>query len=252
MTLYFFSGFLFLFGLAIGCFLNVVIYRLFSGQSIIFGRSRCPQCKKDIFWHDNIPILSFINLSGRCRFCEKKISFQYPLVEFFTALIFVLFYLKFGLTLQFLVYLIFTGFLIVIFVYDLKYYLILDRITIPAIIIAILLNLYLGINFWILLSGAIIGGGFFLIQLLISSGRWIGGGDIRLGILMGAMLGWQKLLAALFLAYILGAIIGIILIILKKKKMSSLVPFGTFLSLATLIILLWGEAILVWYLNLIF
>lgn len=242
---------IFIFGLAIGSFLNVILSRFYQGESFLGKRSYCPQCKKKISWYDNIPLLSFLFLKGRCRHCQSRISWQYPLVELATGVIFVLLYLQFGLTLKFFNLIIFSCFLLIIFIYDLKHYLILDKITIPAMIVAILLNLYLGLSLWQLILAGLVGGGFFLIQFLISSGRWIGGGDIRLGFLMGLMLAWPMLLVALFLAYLLGAVIGIILIAAGRKKMSSQIPFGTFLTLATFLTFLFGPQLLDWYLNLI-
>ncbi|MFA6215776.1 MAG: prepilin peptidase [Patescibacteria group bacterium] len=243
---------IFLFGLAIGSFLNVVILRLKNRRSFLRGRSFCPKCKKKIVWYDNIPLLSFLLLAGRCRNCRKKISWQYPLVELITALIFIWEYFLFGLTLKFFMTLIVSIFLLIIFVYDLKYYLILDRVTIPAMVIAFLANLFLGLGFLNLISGAIIGAGFFAFQFFISRGKWVGDGDIRLGALMGLILGWKLLLVALFLAYLIGAIFGLILIAKNKKKMSSAIPFGPFLTFATFVTIFYGRNLLNWYLNLFF
>jgi len=246
------SVFILFLGLTVGSFLNVVIFRLDTKKSVIFGRSFCLQCNKKIKWYDNIPLFSFLILKGKCRNCKNKISWQYPLVELVTGLIFIWLYFSFGLSFRFFSYLIFSCFLLVIFVYDLKTYYILDKVTIPAIVIAFFCNLYLGLGFWNLILAAIIGGGFFAIQYYFSKGKWVGGGDIRLGALMGLMLGWKFLLVALFLAYFSGAIIGVILIILNKKEMSSAVPFGPFLSAATFITFIYGQPILNWYLNLMY
>jgi len=243
---------IFLSGLAIGSFLNVVIFRLGKKKSFWSGRSFCPKCKKKIFWYDNIPLASFLLLGGHCRHCKKQISWQYPLVELASGLIGVGLYWQNGLSLKFLALSIFSYFLLVIFVYDLRYYLILDRLTVPAMVLALLFNLYFGFGFWNLIIAAIIGGGFFAIQFFVSSGKWVGDGDIRLGLLMGLMLGWKLLLVALFLAYLVGAIIGLVLIGLKKKKMSSQLPFGPFLAGATFVTLIWGQNLLNWYLNLIY
>src|SRR3989338_2250881 len=196
---------IFLLGLIIGSFLNVVIFRLEKNQSFLFGRSACPYCGQKIAWSDNIPIFSFIILAGRCRHCQKKISWQYPALELATALIFLWLFFKFGLSERFFVYLFFAGILLMIFIYDLKNYLILDQITLPAIVFAFLANLYLGLVWW-----------------------------------------------QLILAGVIGAVLGLILIVVKKKEMSSAVPFGPFLTFATLITLLYGKEILQWYLNLIY
>lgn len=236
-------------GLAVGSFLNVVIYRLPRGLGFFKGRSFCPHCRHPLEASDLIPLLSFAVLRGRCRYCRKTISWQYPLVEVLTAIIFVVIYLKFGLSANFFVYLINSLFLLLIFMIDLKNYLILDSITLPAIILAFLFNLLiLKSSLWAMVIAGIIGGGFFLLQFLLSRGKWIGGGDIRLGFLMGMMLaGWEKLILALFFAYLVGAIFGIILMVSGKKSLKSKMPLGTFLSLATLVVLLWGDNILNWY-----
>ncbi|MFA5021900.1 MAG: prepilin peptidase [Patescibacteria group bacterium] len=247
-----YSFFIFILGLIVGSFLNVVILRLGTKKSFFTGRSQCPCCGKKIAAYDNIPLVSFILLRGHCRNCKKNISWQYPLIELLTAFIFVWFSLRFGLTAQFLIYSIFSSFLIVIFVYDLKNYLILDQITIPAMVIAFFSSLYLGLGLGNIILAAIIGSGFFALQYFISKGKWVGDGDIRLGALMGLMLGWKFLLVALFLAYIIGSIFGLTLILVGKKKMSSAVPFGPFLTLGTFIALIYGQSILNWYFNLLY
>lgn len=240
---------IFILGLAWGSFFNVVIFRLKKRQSFLAGRSFCPRCFKILRWYDNIPVLSFIILKARCRFCRKRISWQYPLVELATAIIFTLGYLKFGVGLKLLSFIVFSSFLTIIFVYDLRYYLILDKVSVPAMTAALLFNLFLGFKFWELILGAVIIAGFFWLQFVLSKGRWIGGGDIRLGAVMGLMLGWKLGLVALFLAYMMGAVVAIILVTTKKKKFGSQIPFGTFLSLATVITLLYGQKILAWYLE---
>lgn len=236
-------------GLAVGSFLNVVIYRLPRDLDFAKGRSFCPHCRHSLGASDLIPLLSFIMLRGRCRYCRKPISWQYPLVEILTALIFVVIYLRFGLSANFFVYLINSLFLLVIFMIDLKNYLILDSITLPAIVLAFIFNLLIVKSaLSAMVIAGIIGGGFFLLQFLLSQGKWIGGGDIRLGFLIGIMLAdWEKLIVALFFAYLVGAIFGIILMVSGKKSLKSKIPLGTFLSLATLVVLLWGETILNWY-----
>jgi len=275
---YFFYFSVSLFGLAIGSFLNVVIWRAKNGETIL-GRSRCPQCKKLIAWYDNIPLLSFILLKGRCRNCKSKISWQYPLVELATALLFLIaFYNKFGLSdvseaisYKLSAISLFRDWfliaaMVVIFVIDLRWYLILDVISLPAAAIIFIFNLLVGDpthnlcrleNLWScnplswsgLLISAIIGGSFFLIQFLVSHGRWVGGGDIRLGFLMGLALGWPQILIALMLAYFAGAIVGLGLMAIGKKQWGSMLPFGVFLAPATIATLFWGKEILHWYLN---
>lgn len=260
---------MFCFGILIGSFLNVVIFRLKENKNFVKGRSYCPKCKHKLSWDDNIPLLSFILLRGKCRYCGKSISSQYPLVELATGLLFLIAYIEWykisnfipshtmGLEFQvsnlglLLTYFIFTSILIIIFIYDLRWYLILDKISIPAIIISFLLNLLLGKEIFSLLLASSAVGGFFLLQFLVSKGKWIGGGDIRMGFLMGMMLGWPNAIVALFISYILGSVSGLLLIAIGKKKMQSQVPFGTFLAIGTYISMLWGHEILIWYVNLI-
>ncbi|PIS04967.1 MAG: prepilin peptidase [Candidatus Buchananbacteria bacterium CG10_big_fil_rev_8_21_14_0_10_42_9] len=240
---------LFVLGTFVGSFLNVVIIRMHQGRSFLWSRSACLECKQPIKWYDNIPLLSFIILQGKCRSCSQPISKQYFLVELVTGLIFIIGLWQLGLTLKLLAFLLFACFLVVIFVYDLRWYLILDKVSLPAAVIALLFNLYLGHPWQSLLLGGAIGSGFFLIQFIVSKGVWIGGGDIRLGLAAGFMLGWKSLLVALFLAYLSGSIFGLTLIAIKKKSMQSKLPFGTFLAAATIVALLWGEQIINWYLN---
>lgn len=279
MSLLIFSFFVFFFGLIIGSFLNALIWRLHTGESMM-ERSKCPKCGKMIAWYDNIPVLSYLFLLGKCRKCHSHISIQYPVVELITGLLFVLAFnfqfsifstmifkdgiinfqtisneLIFKLDYEFFIALFRDFFLIsvmtIVFVYDLRWYLILDVITLPAVGVLFVLNLVLGISWYSLLISGIIGGGFFLLQFVISRGKWIGGGDIRLGFLMGVALGWPGILIALMLSYVGGAVIGGFLIIFGKKKWGSQVPFGVFLSVATIVTLFWGDYLAQWYLGFI-
>lgn len=250
----------FVLGTIIGSFLNVVINRLKIKKSIK-GRSYCVFCKKELNWYELIPILSFVFQKGKCFGCKKKISWQYPLVEFFTGLAFLLivFYF-FNFTVLSIIttcyLLLVTCFLIIVFVYDLKHYLVPDKIIYPAIIITFLYDFYLLIvsNFLIFISyyllAGLIGGGFFLIIVLISKGKWMGMGDAKIGVLMGLLLGLSHLFVALCLAFLAGAVVSIILLGFKKKGLKSEIPFGPFLTGATFIALLWGDILLNWYLNL--
>lgn len=246
---------IFVFGLIVGSFLNSVIYRLETGKNFVKGRSFCPYCKKQLGFWDLIPIFSFLILRGRCRICKEKISWQYPMVEITTALVFLIIFnsIKTDSILNFLgliYYLITFCFLIIIFVYDLKHYLIPNKIVYPAIIVSFLYQIIL--NFKDFLSpivSAIFASGFFLLIVLFSKGKWMGEGDIKLAFLMGLILGFPKILFALFLSFSFGAIIGVGLIILKRKKLSSEVPFGPFLVTGTFVALFWGEKIINFYLN---
>ncbi len=263
--------FVFFFGLTVGSFLNCVIYRLEEGKSFLKGRSFCPHCKHQLSWQDLIPVLSFLILKGKCRYCKKPISWQYPIVEIATGLLFLLiFNFQFSISnyLNLIYYLIISTLLIVIFVYDFKHYVIPDKIIYLAIGLALIYQLFGILNFghwdlfrnWKLeignlqpllnpLTSAILASAFFLLIVLISHGRWMGMGDIKLAFLMGLFLSSSKILVALFLAFLVGAIIGVGLILSGKKTLKSEVPFGPFLVTGTFIALFWGENIIKWYLN---
>jgi leader peptidase (prepilin peptidase)/N-methyltransferase len=246
--------FVFLLGLCIGSFLNCFIYRLEQKKSLK-GRSFCPRCKHTLSWKDLFPVFSFLFLKGRCRYCKKQISVQYPLVELMTGLIFVLILNKFQISnfinLIFLFYI--SSVLIIIFVYDLKHCLIPDKVLFPAIAITLIYNLippydwqHIFYNF----LAVLIASGFFLIIFLISRGKWMGFGDVKLAVLMGLLLGLPGVLVALFLAFFFGAIIGVILMVFEKKSLKSEIPFGPFLIAGTLIVMLWGSQIINWYMRL--
>jgi len=250
----FFSSLIFLLGLIVGSFLNCVIYRLEENKSFLKGRSYCPHCKHILNWQDLIPLLSFLFLKGRCRYCQKPISLQYPLVELVTGLLFVSFFI---FHFSFFIFLI-ACFMIIIFVYDLRHYIIPDKIIYPAILVSgiwylvssIFLGLYTKYEILNTIYSAFGAATFFLLIVLISRGKWMGVGDIKLAFLMGLVLSPPKILVALFLAFFIGAIIGMGLIISGKKTLKSEVPFGPFLVTGTFIALFFGEKIIQWYLNL--
>lgn len=239
--------FIFILGLCIGSFLNVLICRLPCGQSAD-GRSQCPRCRKTLRWHELIPLASFLIQKGKCRGCDKKISWQYPLVELITAAMFVFVYNPQNIVLSVFLFVAVSA-LLVIFMIDLQYGLILDAIIWPTAILVGILQVMNGATIFNLLSAALLAGGFFALQWVFSKGRWIGEGDIGLGILMGLILGWPNILSALFFAYVGGALISLLLLALRKKTIKSAIPFGIFLAPATLIALLWGEQLIKWYLN---
>lgn len=270
ITFFFFYLFIFCFGLIVGSFLNSVIYRLslpnFSWEKIIGlkERSYCPNCKHVLEWQDLIPILSFFDLNGKCRYCKKPISFQYPLVEIATALLFLLiFNSQFLISKQFLIfnflnliyYWIIASFLIVIFVYDLKHYIIPDEIVYSAIAIALIFNFQFLISnqssiFKSAILSAVGASAFFLIIFLLSKGKWLGFGDVKLAFFMGLFLSFPSIIVALFFSYLIGAIIGLGLIFSGKKGLKSEVPFGPFLVTGTFVALFFGEKIIHWYLDL--
>jgi leader peptidase (prepilin peptidase)/N-methyltransferase len=259
---------IFIFGLAIGSFLNCVIYRLQKDEEFLVKRSYCPDCKKILNWPDLIPLLSYLYLRGKCRHCQAKISLQYPLVELTTGFlfVFVLFFLSQEMPIRqinamaFILriyYLVITALLIIIFVSDLKYYIIPDKIIYPATGIALLYNIWsLVIGHWSFkeflnpIFSAIFASAFFIAIILISKGRWLGWGDVKLAFFMGLLLGFPNILIALFLAFLFGAIIGVGLIIAGRKTLKSEVPFGPFLVTGTFMALFWGQPITNWYLHL--
>ena len=260
-----YSLIVFVAGLAVGSFLNVVIFRLENGEKIVNDRSRCLRCKHTLVWYDLVPVLSFIFLKGKCRYCGKKISWQYPLVEIGTGILFVM-----ALNFQFSIFnfqfltaalysLLITSSLIVIFVYDLKHYIIPDKVIYPAIIVALGFNLFS--NFYNLqftiynslflnnIFAAFIASLFFLSIVVITKGKGMGGGDIKLAFLMGLILGWPVIIFSVFFAFISGSVVGVYLIIAGKKKMKSMIPFGPFLIFGTFIGMFWGKEIVEWYLD---
>ncbi len=209
------------------------------------------------------PVLSFFILKGKCRNCKKSISWQYPIVELATGLLFLLIFSQNGLTVSFenifsvASYWLIACFLIVIFVYDLKHYIIPDKVLFPAIAVALAYDVfslfaaqYSLSSFFSFVIAAIVASGFFLAIFLVSGGKWMGFGDVKLAILLGLILGWPDILTGLFLGFFFGAIIGVALMILKKKSIKSQIPFGPFLIAGTLAALFWGQQILGWYLNL--
>jgi prepilin signal peptidase PulO-like enzyme (type II secretory pathway) len=263
----------FLFGLIIGSFLGAVNYRIKTAEDIVWERSHCPHCKKKIRWYDNVPLLSFVVLWGQCRECQKNISWEYPLIELVTGLLFAAVAWKFLGTLGFAASpdKLFSGrdivemsfwlfsicYLVLIFFHDLDYMLIPDIAVYPAIFIAFLYQ------FWKYLESplgiatlkapvtsavfaAFLAALFFFSLIWISKGKWIGGGDVKLGFLAGMMVGWPKILAVLFFAYMIGAIISLLLIAAKKKTWKSQVPFGPFLVTGIFIVMFFSEHIQFW------
>ncbi len=269
-------------GLVVGSFLNVVIFRLASGEAVVFGRSHCVQCGSMLRARDLIPVVSFLLLRGKCHSCGIKISWQYPLVELVTALLFVGLYLwverNFGFiegvfygflsipfpfpwgdwsfyAVAFVLLLTHACLLLVLFVSDLKRQIIPNKVLWPGIVLAtISLPFYappFDIRIYDLLLGAAVAGGFFLLLHVVSKGKWIGFGDVKLGVYLGLLIGFPRILVALMFAFISGAVIGVALIRLGKAKWGGKVPFGPFLIVGTVFAWLYGERIVGWYLNLL-
>lgn len=244
----------FAFGSAIGSFLNVVIDRTTRRESLL-GRSYCEHCKATLKTVDLIPIFSFVGLSGRCRFCKKPISWQYPIVEAITGVLFASAFLSLAnasqLSLINLFYFLFLiGTLIVVAVVDFKFSLIPTTFVYLASFLSLFYNYFflsseLFINHVLTAFGAAV---FFLLIVLLTRGRGMGEGDIIFAFLIGMVLGFEKTLVSLMLSFLIGALVALLLVAVGRKKFGETVPFAPFLALGLLISLFWGERILNWYL----
>ncbi|MBZ9636261.1 prepilin peptidase [Clostridium sp. FP1] len=247
---------IFILGLLIGSFLNVCIYRIPRGESIAYPPSHCISCGNNIKSYDLIPVISWIFLSGKCRGCGQKISIRYALVELATAILFLLTYFQYGVSIFLLRYLILTPFLIVIAMIDYDTMEVYTTTTWVAIAMGIVL---LGVNFYqgqavaTYLYGALFGAGFIIIIILLSKfiiGReGMGWGDAEICGLCGLFLGFKLTLIMMFFSFIIGGIVGIYLLRFKKKNGKSEMPFGPSIIMATFLIIIWGDKILNWYLS---
>jgi leader peptidase (prepilin peptidase) / N-methyltransferase len=238
-----------LFGLVIGSFLNVVIVRLPEGKSVLRPRSACPGCATPIAWYDNVPLLSFARLRGRCRACGMAIPWRYPIVEAATGALFALAYMLLGPTPDFVVAVAFLAALIAITAIDLSHQIIPDVITLPGIPAGVVASLATGRVTWLeSLLGIAVGGGIFLVIILASRGG-MGGGDMKLGAMLGAFLGWKLGLLAILLGVLAGGLVAVCLLMLGRKGRKEAIPFGPFLALGGAVTFLWGNELLAWYLG---
>jgi leader peptidase (prepilin peptidase) / N-methyltransferase len=236
-----------LFGLALGSFLNVVIARVPAGRSLVHPRSACPGCSAPLAWYDNIPVLSFVALRARCRACGMPISWRYPIVEAVTAAALVLSYAAFGPSAGFLIACVLLPALIAMTAIDLQHQMIPDAITLPGIPVGLVINLATGRLSWLDSGiGILLGGGLFLVIILASRGG-MGGGDMKLGAMLGAFLGWKALLFALFVAIVLGGAIGAVLLATGVRGRKDPIPFGPFLAVGGVMALFWGEQAFGWW-----
>jgi leader peptidase (prepilin peptidase)/N-methyltransferase len=245
---------IFVLGLIVGSFSNVCIYRIPGNESIVYPASHCPKCHTTIKPIDNIPLLSYILLKGRCRNCKSKISIQYPVVEFLTGFIYLIIYLIYGLSIQTLIYIILSSALIIIAFIDLNEQIVPDVISLPGMVIGFIISFFVPYILFVNSAlGILAGGGIILIIGLAGSVIFkkeaMGGGDVKLAAMIGAFLGWRYIMVSLFLGFFLGALAGIILILSKIKSREDVVPFGPFIILGSLITLLWGEKIITWYIG---
>lgn len=244
LTLQLFAALL---GLIVGSFLNVVILRLPRGESLSREPSHCPHCRHRLSPWELVPVLSFVVLRGRCRSCHRRISWQYPVVEFTTAALFVL---AISLAPTFLgaaLAAFVSAICVVVFAIDVRDQLILDQVMLPAMVVVMLFNIAMQRPALDWLAGAILGGAFFFLQYVLSHRRWVGGGDVRMGMFMGLTLGLAHTALALFLAYISGAIFAAALLLSRRKNFGSSLPFGAFLALATVITFYGGSSMITWY-----
>jgi len=247
----------FLLGSLIGSFLNVCIYRLPRSLSVIFPSSRCPSCNIPIKAYDNIPLLSFLLLGGRCRYCKARISLRYPLVEALNALMYVVVLWRFGFGWHMPVIFSFCSAMIVITFIDLDFQIIPDSITLPGIPVGLIAaslvlpdpfdrSSILGFNGAII--GLFIGGATFYAIAVLSRGG-MGGGDIKMMAMVGSFMGWKSALLTTFAGSLLGSCVGIFLMVAKGKGRKTKVPFGPFLAAGALISLFYGQEILSLYLR---
>lgn len=235
---------LFFFGIICGSFANVCIYRLPKNKSIVTGRSSCPNCKKKIIWYDNIPLLSFILLKSKCRFCKKPINSQYFIVELITAISFVSIYYFFGLTLAALLLSILSVFFIIIFFIDLKHFIIPNELTFPLMIIGFFKSFDPNLNQTIFPNyiNSLIGGvfGYLIIWLIIffykkvRKKEGMGLGDAKLLAVVGFWFGWFSIPFTIFMSSVVALIFVLPSLINKSRKMSSQIPFGPYIIIAAI------------------
>jgi leader peptidase (prepilin peptidase)/N-methyltransferase len=241
-----------IFGLCIGSFLNVVIARIPDGRSIIHPGSTCPRCGILIPWYDNLPLLSYALLRGRCRSCRASISWRYPLVEAACGALFALAYGRFEWGLELVSALVLLAGLVAITGIDLDHQIIPDVLSLPGIVLGLLLSLVPGgIGWRTSLFGAVVGGGVFVLIIigskLVIGQEGMGIGDVKLGALLGAFLGWKLVLLSILISMLSGGSLAASLLASGRKGRKDPVPFGPFLALGGMISLFWGEAILTWY-----
>jgi leader peptidase (prepilin peptidase) / N-methyltransferase len=242
------------FGLLVGSFFNVCISRIPAGESIVFPGSRCPKCRTTIRWFDNVPVLSFLRLRGRCRSCGAAISPRYPIVEAGTAIAFAVQAMAFGSDPALLAQrLVLTALLIVLFGTDLETQRLPNVLTIPGTLIGVLFSIWLPPGLLGSAIGAAFGAGILLavrwLWLRVTGVDAMGLGDVKMLAMIGAFLGWQQVWVVLFVASVGGAILGVGLAVLGGRSMKSRLPFGTLLALAALASSLVGDQVLSWYLG---
>jgi leader peptidase (prepilin peptidase)/N-methyltransferase len=244
----------FIFGVCIGSFLNVCIFRLPAGKSIVHPPSSCPGCNAAIRFYDNIPVLSWFILRGQCRNCHAPIAFRYVMVELLGGFMAVCVYLRFGPSVQGIIYFGFIAALLVITFIDIDYHIIPDVISLPGILLGFAASFFIPTLNWMdSLLGILAGGGSLYAVAWgyerITGKEGMGGGDIKLLGMIGAFIGWQGVLLTIFMGSAIGTLVGLIDMRVKKKTMKMRIPFGPFLALGAIIHLFLGNELIAWYLN---
>lgn len=241
-------------GLAVGSFLNVCIHRLPRQQSLNSPPSRCPHCDYQLRWFDNIPLVSYAMLGGRCRKCRTRISIRYPIVELVTMGLFVLHGAVFGWSALLIPRLVFACAMVVLFAIDLEHHLLPNAITLPGVAVGLIASTVLPPGIIDALVGVLLGGGVLWLigeaYFRFSGHEGMGGGDVKMLAMIGAFLGWKLVLVTLVLSSVVGSGIGLIVIAIRKGGMKYALPYGTFLALGALVASLAGEAIVNWYVGL--
>jgi leader peptidase (prepilin peptidase)/N-methyltransferase len=238
------SFIIFIFGLLIGSFLNVVIYRLPQEESIVVDRSHCPSCETQLQWFDLVPVVSFLMTGGQCRYCEQNISWQYPVVELITGFLFLSLYLKFGLTVQLGALLILTSLLVASSVIDYRLQIIPNKLTYFGIISGLIFSLIFNyISFKLALWGLVLPAGFLLVIAIVTRGG-MGIGDVKFAAMIGTFIGPRLTLLGIFLGSLIGSIIGLVLLVMGKKNRKSKLPFGPLIAIGVLIMIFWGSRII--------
>jgi leader peptidase (prepilin peptidase)/N-methyltransferase len=249
-----FDIFAFILGAVVGSFLNVCIYRLPKDESIVFPPSRCPGCGKNIRWFDNIPIISWLVLRGRCRSCSASISLQYPLVELTNGLLSLALFMRFGPSLAYIILFIFCSAMVVITFIDLEHQIIPDVISLPGIIAGFIFSFFIPQLGWLnSLLGILAGGGSLWLVAwlyeLLTKKEGMGGGDIKLLAMMGAFFGWKAIPFIIFVSSLTGTVIGVSVMLAQKKDSKLAIPFGPFLALGSIVYIFFGSRIIHWYLS---
>jgi leader peptidase (prepilin peptidase) / N-methyltransferase len=242
-----------LFGLAVGSFLNVCIYRLPRRESLSYPASHCTSCDRPLAWYENVPVVGWLWLRGRCRTCGAAISPMYPIVEALTGAIFVVGYAIYGLTPLLLARLLFACAMIVLFAIDLRHHILPNVITLPGVVVGFAISLFLPPGWLSSLIGLVAGGGVLFAvgetYYRLRGVEGLGMGDVKMLAMIGAFLGWQLMLLTLVLASFAGSIVGVAVIASGRGGMKFALPFGTFLAVGALVAAVAGQPILDWYLR---